>query len=195
MRLRMAVVSLRGMLSVLVIIGSEQILRAGGAEPAERAEETGSALATDEAEALVEFHNKARKEVGVAAVKWSPKLAAFAQAWADEIARTGEIQHRPADGEWRQRYGENMAWGMGRGYGPLTGAQYWYDEIKLYEPGAVVPEEISEFPAAHYAQMAWKSTTEIGAGKAIIRTGAKQGWMIVVCNYDPTGNVAGEKPY
>jgi hypothetical protein len=38
-------------------------------------------------------------------------------------------------------------------------------------------------------------TTEIGAGKAIIRAGERKGWLVIVCNYDPPGNITGEKPY
>jgi hypothetical protein len=41
-------------------------------------------------------------------------IAKFAQEWADEVARTGKLLHRPREGPWKQDYGENMAWGTGR---------------------------------------------------------------------------------
>ncbi len=43
--------------------------------------------------------------------------------------------------------------------------------------------------------MVWAGTTAIGAGKATIREGERKGWVVVVSNYDPPGNIAGEEPY
>ena len=103
--------------------------------------------------------------------------------------------HRPREGVLRQLYGENMAWGTGVAYGVRTGAEYWYDEIKSYEPGTPISQEFGTFKAAHYTQMVWQETTEIGAGKATIGKGEKQGWTVVVCNYNPPGNIAGQRPY
>jgi hypothetical protein len=158
--------------------------------------ETGSAFSSGEAADLVEFHNKAREEAGVAPVKWSPELARFAQQWADEVARTGQPAHRPREGEHKQRYGENIAWGMGGGYGVHQGAESWYDEKKFYERGTPIPppEDFGAFRAGHYTQMVWKDTTTIGAGKATIQGGKLKGWLVVVCNYDPPGNISGQKP-
>src|SRR5262245_13495123 len=69
---------------------------------------TGSALTAKEAEDLVTLHNKARKEVGVDPVKWSPTLAKHAQGYADKLARTGKWEHNPDD-----TYGENLGRGTG----------------------------------------------------------------------------------
>src|SRR5947208_418304 len=70
--------------------------------------ETGSALSKAEAQALVDFHNDKRREVKVPGVEWSNEVAAFAQKWADHLAETGIIEHRPREGEWKQKYGENI---------------------------------------------------------------------------------------
>jgi hypothetical protein len=156
---------------------------------------TGSTLTATEADALVAYHNRARKEVGVPYVEWSPSLANNAQEWAEEVARTGKLMHRPLEGASRRLHGENMAWGTGLAFGVLTGAESWYDEIKFYEPGTLMPDDIGSFKAAHYTQMVWKDTTEIGAGKAIIQKGEKKGWVVIVCNYSPPGNIRGQKPY
>jgi hypothetical protein len=160
-------------------------------------DETGSALSAKEASDLVAFHNKVRKEAGTEPIKWSPELARFAQEWADEVARSGKLAHRPREGERKQRYGENIAWGSGRGYGVLNAAESWYAEMKFYEPGTPIPkpEDFSAFKAGHYTQMVWKDTTAIGAGKATIQEGDRKGWLVVVCNYDPPGNISGKKPY
>jgi pathogenesis-related protein 1 len=177
-----------------LLAGTGACPRAGQPRPED---ETSSALSAKEAADLVEFHNKVREEVGIEPVKWSPELARFAQEWADEVARTGKLAHRPREGERKQRYGENIAWGSGRGYDVLKAAESWYAEMKVYEPGTPIPqpEDFGEFRAGHYTQMVWKDTTAIGAGKATIQEGERKGWLVVVCNYDPPGNIAGEKPY
>jgi pathogenesis-related protein 1 len=156
---------------------------------------TGSALTAQEAEALVEYHNRARKKVGVPPVRWSTKVAQTAQQWTNEVARTGEISHRPPAGEGEPQYGENMAWGFGRDYGVLSAAEHWYGEIKYYEPGTPIPDNFADFKGLHYTQMMWRTTTEIGAGQAVIQRGEMQGWIIIVCNYHPAGNVTGQRPY
>ncbi|MEM1440773.1 MAG: hypothetical protein AAGF67_00420 [Verrucomicrobiota bacterium] len=37
--------------------------------------------------------------------------------------------------------------------------------------------------------------TQIGAGKAVIRTGQMRGRITIVCNYNPPGNRIGGKVY
>jgi pathogenesis-related protein 1 len=154
---------------------------------------TGSALSDDEAKALVAFHNEKRKEVKVPEVTWSKDVAAFAQEWADHVAETGEIMHRPRDGDFKQKYGENMAWGAGD-FGVQDGAALWYGEKKAYDDGKQkLPDDLADI--GHYTQMVWKTSLKIGAGKAVVKKGKLKGWTVIVCNYDPPGNYDGEKPY
>ncbi|NEW59957.1 hypothetical protein GSY74_01560, partial [Sulfurovum sp. bin170] len=47
----------------------------------------------------------------------------------------------------------------------------------------------------HYTQVVWKQTTEIGCAKATYQKGNFKGGTIVVCRYNPAGNMGGEKPY
>ena len=157
------------------------------------AADTGSAFSEDEAKALVDFHNNKRKEVNVPPVAWSKDLAAFAQEWADHVAETGKVEHRPRDGDFKQKYGENMAWGTGD-FGVADAAALWYAEKKAYDAGKQrIPEDLQAI--GHYTQMVWKTTTKIGAGKAVVKKGDLKGYTVVVCNYDPPGNLIGEKPY
>ena len=162
-----------------------------GQKPDPKPEGTGSALSDTEAAEFLDYHNTARKEVGVESVKWSKDLAAFAQTWADRLAEGGELEHRPATGEWAQKYGENIAVHSTA----LKGAEAWYGEKKDYTAGTSIPEDFSQFKAGHYTQMVWKGTTHVGAGRAVVKQGRFKGLVIVVCNYDPAGNVIGEKPY
>jgi pathogenesis-related protein 1 len=156
-------------------------------------EETGSALSKDEAKALLDFHNEKRREVKVPEVAWSKDVAAFAQQWADHVAETGKVEHRPGDGEFKQKYGENIACGADD-FGVKDAAATWYTEKKAYDGGKQsLPDDLADI--GHYTQMVWKSSTRIGAGKAVIKKGDMKGWTFVVCNYNPPGNVVGKKPY
>jgi uncharacterized protein YkwD len=149
---------------------------------------TGSALTAQEAEEVVKLHNKARAEVGVGPVKWSPTLAKHAQEYADEMARTGKWGHRRDD-----KYGENLSRGIGGGYGLQSAVQGWYDEKAKYTPGTPYPGV--GHGVGHYTQMVWRETTEIGVGKAVYTTGEYKGQLVIVGNYNPPGNYKGEKPY
>lgn len=152
---------------------------------------TGSSLSSSEARQMVSFHNQVRREVGVGNVTWSPEIAKFAQQWADHLANTGKFEHRPQS---QQKYGENLAGGSGGGYTIMTGLENWYGEKKLYRP-AGAPFSMQLMPAGHYTQMVWRGSTQIGAGKAVCKTGQYRGWTILVCNYSPRGNMIGQPAY
>jgi pathogenesis-related protein 1 len=174
---------------ILPVLAAAALAQKPAGKPAK--DGTGSAMSDADAKAFVEYHNKVRKEVGSGPVTWSKDLAAFAQKWADHLAETGELEHRPRTGEWAQKFGENLAIDATA----LKGAGAWYGEKKDYEKGTPIPEDFSKFTAGHYTQMVWKGTTKIGAGVAVVQKGKYQGQVVVVCNYDPRGNIIGQKPY
>ncbi|MDF1853790.1 MAG: CAP domain-containing protein [Verrucomicrobiales bacterium] len=159
---------------------------APAAAPAIAPGATGSKLTPAEAQQVIAFHNKARTEVGVGGVAWSAEIAAFAQQWADHLARSGQFAHRPRD---QQRYGENLA----AAQSIVAGMNMWYAEKKLFPAGAAFSMRL--MPAGHYTQMVWRGSTQIGAGKAVIASGPYAGLTVLVCNYSPQGNVVGQKPY
>jgi uncharacterized protein YkwD len=161
-----------------------------GAATEMQTERTGSALSAQEAKEILDFHNKARREVKSPPLEWSEELAAFAQAWAEELARQGcGLRHRPRSGKWAQRYGENIFWASGSRAGVTQAAQAWYSEKKFYKGGAVTGSNFSKI--GHYTQMVWRKTKALGCGMARCKNGA----VIIVANYDPPGNMLGEKPY
>jgi uncharacterized protein YkwD len=152
--------------------------------------ETGSKVTQAEAQQALDYHNKVRKEVGTPPLAWSTELAEYAQAWADNLARNNcKFEHRPSSGEWKQIHGENIFWGSGTSYSALDASESWYSEIKDYKHG---PISDANWPVAgHYTQMVWKNTTQVGIGTATCRGGE----ILIVANYDPSGNYWGEKAY
>lgn len=147
-------------------------------------------IAPDELRSVVEFHNNVRKEVGSPPLEWSNDLATYAQEWANYLAQNGcALQHRPNIGRWKQQYGENIFWGAGKTYTLQDAAKSWYSEKKFWRGGKLTGRNWSK--SGHYTQMVWSKSTKVGIAKATCKNGA----TIIVANYDPAGNMMGEKPY
>lgn len=140
--------------------------------------DTGSDLTQAEAQAMLDVHNAARRQVGAPPLKWSKDLARYAQSWADLLASTNGFEHRQ-----NSPYGENLA----QADSSRQAAQLWLSEKSLYRGQRINGSNYLTF--GHYTQMIWKSTTEFGCGKA--RTGRTTTW---VANYNPVGNMQGERP-
>lgn len=147
---------------------------------------------------VVEFlriHNAARSDVGVSPLEWSDDLAFTAQDWANRIASSGKIEHRLGS-----EYGENIGWGTGD-FTSASAANLWLAEKSKYSPDAPAKpagkkkkqSAASEHGAetAHYTQMVWGKSTMVGVGIAM----TKDGRTVVVANYNPRGNIEGERPY
>lgn len=111
-------------------------------------------------------------------------LSALAQEWAEKLAREERFAHRP-----NFEYGENIycLWSSDRNEkaNPREVVRSWYEENKEFNYG-VEPKGI--FRAGHFSQLVWKSSKELGVG--VGKT--KRGKVIVVCNYNPRGNISGE---
>jgi len=142
----------------------------------------------DQIQEFLDVHNTYRSEVGSDPLVWSEELAAYAKAWGEQLAKTGcELNHRPSDGEWAQQYGENLYWSSGFAPTPKQAVDSWGSEKPQYNGGVM---DDNNFAAGHYTQMIWSNTTKVGC--AIVPCGGEA--YIVVCNYDPAGNMFGESP-
>jgi pathogenesis-related protein 1 len=153
---------------------------------------TGSKIKTKDAQEILDHHNKIRKDLGVEALSWSPKLSAYAQAWAEHLSKSNncEIEHRTQCGENGKTYGENIFWGSSAEYyKPIQASLSWFSEVKYYSYRKL--NENNWHKAGHYTQMIWKDTKEMGVGVAICSNGS----LIVVANYYPAGNYIGQYPY
>jgi hypothetical protein len=69
-------------------------------------------------------------------------------------------------------------------FGPAAAAKKWLAEKRRYKPG------VSFNVVGHDTQMVWKKSTAVGFGIAEVNGGT-----VIVANYDPAGNIAGETPY
>ena len=138
-------------------------------------------------EVSLRLHNGARTRFGVAPVTWSPALAAEASAYAAKMAATGFYGHDTTAGR-RAKMGENL-WRGQRGvfaYEVMVGLMV--DEVEHFRSG-VFPDvsRTGEWHhVAHFTQIVWPSTTEIGCGLA-----ASASTDYFVCRYAPTGNKDG----
>ncbi len=164
--------------------GAQQSTTSGTQVP----QQTGSKVSQKEAQQALDFQNTKRNDVGVPPLAWSADLAADAQAWADHLAADNKCQlaHKTEN-----PHGENLFGGSGAFYTALTASQSWYAESKLYKGDALTPDNFA--PIGHYTQMVWKNTQKVGMGQATCK--GFSGAMVIVAEYDPHGNVLGEKPY
>ncbi len=138
-------------------------------------------------------HNCARNTVTPAAhpplpmLRWSAALSSIAQTYASQCV-------------WGHsgRPGENLYASAPWGAAQTAAADLWADEQSNYDypSNSCAAGEV----CAHYTQMVWRSTREIGCGIADCSTGSPFGstfprWTYVVCNYNPPGNYSGQRPY
>lgn len=153
--------------------------------------DTGSKITREDARKVLDHHNLIRKEVGVDKLVWNTDLAAFAQEWADQLAKDGcTMKHRKQPKVNDEPVGENLFWGSSsEAYGPLDASLSWYSEKKIYQYGKF--GHGNWHAIGHYTQMVWKNTKQVGVGVAV----CKNGGILVVANYYPAGNYMDQFPY
>jgi pathogenesis-related protein 1 len=154
-------------------------------------EDTGSRIGRADAQKILEQHNAAREEVGVPGLEWSRELAAYAQEWADHLAKNGcRMEHRQQPMVRNEPVGENLYWGSSSEvYHPVDASLSWYSEKKQYKYGKFGKGNWQE--TGHYTQMVWRGTRQVGVGVAICKNGA----ILVVASYAPAGNYMDQLPY
>jgi pathogenesis-related protein 1 len=129
-------------------------------------------------------HNFYRAKVGSPTIHWNDSLAAYAQAWADKLAQTCDMQH--SDGP----YGENIYWSSAPKNEKAV-VDRWASEEKYFNHNNPIYIRGKSSKSGHYSQVIWAKSTELGAGVA----NCKNGGQIWVCVYNPPGNMIGEKAY
>ena len=118
---------------------------------------------------------------------WNEWLATEARGYALKMAQSGVFRHDPTPGR-RAKMGENL-WRGTRGafsYDIMLGQMI--DERQQFRSG-VFPNVSTTGQweqVAHYTQMVWPSTTEVGCAMV---SNADTDYF--VCRYAPTGNMDG----
>lgn len=137
-----------------------------------------------QAQEILAAHNRYRSEVGVTRLQWSDRLAASAQQWANNLAATGTFQHSGA--------GENLAQGSTGFFSVTQLVDMWGGEKQHFRNGTFpnVSNTGNWADVGHYTQVVWKNTTEVGCGLA-----SGNGNDVLVCHYNPAGNVTGQNVF
>ncbi len=126
-------------------------------------------------------HNNVRASVRVAPLKWSDRLAAVAQDWAEALLLRKQLLHRPGN-----QYGENIFDIRGAPASPQQVVDTWASEAADYDYASNKCRKV----CGHYTQIVWGDTKELGC--AVTRDARREVW---VCNYNPPGNYIGKRPY
>lgn len=151
------------------------------ADPASRQPPPASASASASAatsDAYLAAHNAYRAKHCAPPLTWSAELATVAQRWADELKQAGcAFEHS------RTRYGENLAGGTSGALDPAGSTEMWYREVDQYD----FRKGGFSMATGHFTQVVWAGTQRLGCGMTTCK-----GLDIIVCNYDPPGNVQGQ---
>ncbi|XP_054260670.1 venom allergen 5 2-like [Macrosteles quadrilineatus] len=171
-------------------------------------------LSEEEEKLIVDLHNRHRQKIAsgdhdqphaadMLEVIWDREAAIIAQRWADQCDVLGHDKCRRT--LHAKHVGQNTAWMKGVDYPGrrrnradvieyfITG---WFNEVENY-PGDVdgfnpTDQELPKF--AHYTQLVWGSTAELGCGFVQWVTDIEYEYKLV-CNYVPGGNLRGVRVY
>lgn len=132
----------------------------------------------------VNAHNAAREQVGVGPVTWDENVAAYAQSHANN--RIGDCSGVLSGGG---QYGETIAWNSTGDLSGVDAVRSWISQ-KLdynYNSNTCAPG----MECTSYTQVVWRGSVKIGCAKVRCNNGG----TFITCNYDPHGNIPGQRPY
>jgi hypothetical protein len=137
---------------------------------------------------LLNAHNGERRVAGAAPLRWDVRLAAAADSYAAQLARTGRFAHSPA--QRRNGQGENLWMGSRGSFTIEAMVADWASEKRIFRAGVFpnVSRTGSWGDVGHFSQLIWPSTTSVGCS---VRSSAR--WDFLVCRYSSPGNVMGQR--
>jgi pathogenesis-related protein 1 len=148
---------------------------------------------------LLDIHNRAREEVGVKNIFYSASLEKRAQEYADKLALSGKFEHDPTNktNDLKTSVGENLYASTDPNVTFKEAALAWEGEKSYYHYGKIDEDGTCDKnkKCGHYTQMIWKYTTKVGCAKARYIKGSYSGGAVIVCKYQPVGNIVGNYPY
>ena len=143
----------------------------------------------------VSQHNTYRATHKSPNITISDSLNSSAQAWAENIASSGQFAHSTN----RNNVGENIyaSFTTQTSIDPTTlgneAVSKWYGEVKDYNYAS--PGFSSN--TGHFTQVVWKGSTQLGCGAAQgtkTMNGTTYNAFYVVCQYAAAGNMQGQFP-
>lgn len=140
---------------------------------------------SDFAGRMLEGHNRARADLGLAPLRWDGALARDAEDWAKTLAYRGAFEHSKAKG-----VGENLWMGTRGWFSYEQMLESWAREKVDYVHGRFPDVSPSGRAVGHYTQMVWRTTTHVGCALA-----PSDRNEYLVCRYSPPGNWIGETAY
>lgn len=137
--------------------------------------------------AMLDQHNAARKNYGVAALAWDERLVASALVHARYLAASDTFEHAEQD-DADEPEGENLYMGTRDAFSYAAMAQLWVDERHDFRAGRF-PDVVKSghwSKVGHYTQIIWPTTQRVGCAMA---SNARDDYL--VCRYLPAGNFLG----
>lgn len=136
---------------------------------------------------MVAAHNRIRSAESVQPALWDKQLAATADAYAAELARTERFAHSPRDS--RNGQGENLWMGTRGAFSFDRMVSDWGSERSMFRAGRFPDVSTTGRweDVGHYTQIIWPASTRVGCA---IRSSARYDYL--VCHYGETGNVIGQ---
>ncbi|PIA42065.1 hypothetical protein AQUCO_02100130v1 [Aquilegia coerulea] len=128
-------------------------------------------------------HNKVRAKHSLPSLTWSNNLANYAKWYAEKRRGDCKLIHSVLN------YGENMFWGMGTRWKPSDAVAAWAVQESYYNYRTNTCMRNKE--CLHYTQLVWRKTSKVGCAKIKCNSGD----TLIICEYDPHGNVIGQRPY
>uniref|UniRef100_A0A0E0G6H9 non-specific serine/threonine protein kinase n=1 Tax=Oryza nivara TaxID=4536 RepID=A0A0E0G6H9_ORYNI len=136
---------------------------------------------------FLNLHNAARAGVGAGMLSWDSTVAAYAADYAEK--RKSDCRNVHSNGP----YGENLFQGVAHISWTASDALFsWLGEAKNYNCTGNTCKDGQE--CGEYTQLMWTNSTRVGCASVTCDDSAGGGTFIA-CNYDPPGNVAGQRPY
>ncbi|XP_078365354.1 Golgi-associated plant pathogenesis-related protein 1-like [Oculina patagonica] len=137
----------------------------------------------------LDTHNKFRKIHGVPLMTLDRQMCDQAKAYAQKIAQLGELKH--SSKEEREEQGENLSMGCStnKAQAMEEAVTNWYNEV--CNPGYNFNGDGKSTGTGHFTQVAWKTSTQLGIGRAETTRNGMQ-CAYIVGRYQPAGNFFGK---
>ncbi|PHT36384.1 hypothetical protein CQW23_24084 [Capsicum baccatum] len=139
---------------------------------------------------FLKSHNVLRASVGVPPLQWDSTLATFSLSWANQLKQQCNYRHHSTS-----PYGENIFWEVYRQNTATSVVQKWFAEKQLFNHATnlcTCQPERAGCECGHYLNVVWRTTKKVGCSGFVYCDDQKG--AIVVCSYDPIGNVKGVNP-